>query len=222
MPDQNTTETIDTVLLDVDGTLIDSTYLHALAWMRAFAAHDLTPLWWRVHRAIGMGGDRLVGEICGDEVEESLGDTLRDAWSEHYRGMLADVRPLPGAVDLIRGLLDADYRVALASSGKSEFTDAALDSMGLHRDDFAAVTTSDDADSSKPAPDILSVALERAGGGRAVVVGDTVWDIESAHRLPADCVAVRSGGFAEGELRDAGAILVVDDVGDLVARGWRP
>jgi phosphoglycolate phosphatase-like HAD superfamily hydrolase len=222
MPDQQAERSIDTVLLDVDGTLVDSTYLHASAWMRAFAAHDLTPQWWRVHRAIGMGGDRLVGEICGDDVEDSLGDTLRDEWEGHYRGMLPDVHPLPGASDFVRGLLEAGYRVALASSGKSEFTDAALESMGLRRADFAAVTTSDDADSSKPAPDILAVALEEAGGDRSVVVGDTVWDVASAHRLPAECVAVRSGGFAEGELRDAGAVLVVEHVGDLAERGWRP
>ena len=222
MPDHKADGSIDTVLLDVDGTLVDSTYLHALAWMRAFAGHDLIPQWWRVHRAIGMGGDRLVGEICGDEVEDSLGDTLRDDWEGQYRRLLPDVRPLPGAADLVRGLLDAGYRVALASSGKSEFTDAALESMGLSRNDFAAVTTSDDADSSKPAPDILSVALDEAGGGRAVVVGDTVWDVASAHRLPAECVAVRSGGFSEGELRDSGAVLVVEHVGELVDRDWRP
>ena len=222
MPDRKADGSIDTVLLDVDGTLVDSTYLHALAWMRAFAAHDLIPQWWQVHRAIGMGGDRLVGELLGDDVEESLGDTLRDEWEDAYRDLLPDVRPLPGAADLVRGLLDAGYRVALASSGKSEFTDAALESMGLSRNDFAAVTTSDDADSSKPAPDILSVALDEAGGGKAVVVGDTVWDVESAHRLPAECVAVRSGGFAEDELRDAGAVLVVEHVGQLVDRGWRP
>ena len=169
MPDRKADGSIDTVLLDVDGTLVDSTYLHALAWMRAFAAHDLIPQWWQVHRAIGMGGDRLVGELLGDDVEESLGDTLRDEWEDAYRDLLPDVRPLPGAADLVRGLLDAGYRVALASSGKSEFTDAALESMGLSRNDFAAVTTSDDADSSKPAPDILSVALDEAGGGKAVV-----------------------------------------------------
>ncbi|GAC54002.1 putative hydrolase [Gordonia amicalis NBRC 100051 = JCM 11271] len=222
MPDADAGAPVDTVLLDVDGTLIDSTYLHALAWMRAFTAHDLTPQWWKVHRAIGMGGDRLVGEICGDEVEESLGDTLRDDWEGHYRELVPDLRPLPGAVDFVRGLLDAGYRVALASSGKAEFTDAALKVLGFGHDDLAAVTSSDDADDSKPAPDILEVALTQAGGGRAVVVGDTVWDVASAHRLPAECVAVRSGGFAEAELRDAGAVLVVDHVGELSRRGWRP
>ncbi|MEO9330455.1 HAD family hydrolase [Gordonia aurantiaca] len=213
---------VDTVLLDVDGTLVDSTYLHALAWMKAFSGRDLAPQWWRVHRAIGMGGDRLVGEICGRDVEDSLGDTLRDDWEAHYRELVGDLRPLPGAREFVLGLVDAGYRVALASSGKAEFTDAALKVLDLDRDVLASVTSSDDADASKPAPDILQVALRESGGTRAVVVGDTVWDVASAHRLPADCVAVLSGGFAEAELRDAGAVLVADHVGELAERGWRP
>lgn len=213
---------VDTVLLDVDGTLVDSTYLHAVAWMKAFTGLDLAPQWWRVHRAIGMGGDRLVAEICGADVEEALGDTLRDDWERRYRGMVGDLRPCPGAREFVRSLVDSGLRVALASSGKAEFTDAALKVLDLDRDALAAVTSSDDADSSKPAPDILSVALEQSGGTRAVVVGDTVWDVASAHRLPADCVGVMSGGFAEAELRDAGAVLVVEHVGELAERGWRP
>lgn len=108
---------VDTVLLDVDGTLIDSNHLHALAWQRAFAGHDLYPEWWRIHRAIGMGGDQLVGEICGPDVENSLGDDLRDEWAQQYRKLLPEVRALPRAADLVRMLADAGYRVALASSG---------------------------------------------------------------------------------------------------------
>lgn len=219
---RGTASAVDTVLLDVDGTLIDSTYLHALAWVRAFAGHDLTPPWWRVHRAIGMGGDRLVGEVCGADVENSLGDTLRSDWEDRYRELLGEVTVLPGAVPLIESLVDAGFKVALASSGKSEFTDAAIELLGMQRSDFAAVTSSEDAEDSKPDPDILGAALEAAGGSSAVVVGDTVWDVASAARLPAQCVAVRSGGFAEAELVDAGAVLVVDDVGVLVQRGWRP
>lgn len=214
MSDEIAGDPVDTVLLDVDGTLIDSTYLHALAWMRAFARHDLTPQWWRVHRTIGMGGDRLVAEICGAAVEDSLGDTLREEWSDCYREVLPEVRALPGAADLVHSLTDAGLRVALASSGKTEFTDAAMELLQLSRSDFAAVTTSEDAEGSKPAPDILAVALEKAGGERAVVVGDSTWDVEAAHRLPAECIAVRSGGFSEAELRNAGAVLA--------EQGWRP
>ncbi|MEE3850263.1 HAD family hydrolase [Gordonia sp. LSe1-13] len=217
-----TDQPVDTVLLDVDGTLIDSTYFHALAWIRAFAEHDLTPDWWRVHRTVGMGGDLLVGEVCGDDVEQRLGDDLRTAWADRYRKLLPEVKAFSGTREFIGSLQRAGLRVALASSGAAEFTDAALDILGMTRDQFVAVTSSEDADNSKPEPDILAVALDKAGGGAAVVVGDTVWDVESATRLGARCVAVRSGGFSEAELREAGAVRVVDDVGVLAREGWKP
>lgn len=212
--------TFDTVLLDVDGTLIDSTYLHALAWMRAFASHDLHPEWWSVHRTIGMGGDLLVAEVCGSDVEDRLGDTLRDEWSDRYREVLPEVRPFPQVPEFVATLQDRGYAVAVASSGAAEFTDAALALLDLSRDDFAAVVTAGDVDHAKPAPDVLSVALERAGGTGAVLIGDTVWDVESAKRLSMPTVAVRSGGFGTAELLDAGASLVVDDVAELCSRGW--
>jgi HAD superfamily hydrolase (TIGR01549 family) len=211
----------DTVLLDVDGTLVDSTYLHALAWARAFRAHDLTPPWWRIHRTVGMGGDLLVGEVCGEDVEHRLGDRLRSEWADRYRELLPEVRPLPGAPELVDAIRSAGLRVALASSGAAEFTDAALDILGMTRDDFAAVTSAEDVDRSKPHPDILGTALEASGGEHALLVGDTVWDVESAARLSAACVAVRTGGFSEAELREAGAVLVVDDIGVLAQRDWR-
>ncbi|MGC5259009.1 HAD family hydrolase [Gordonia sp. DT218] len=213
---------VDTVLLDVDGTLVDSTYLHALAWMRAFAAHDLVPPWWRVHRTIGMGGDLLVGEVCGDDVERRLGSALRAEWADRYRELLPEVRPLPGARQLVHALTDRGLKVALASSGAAEFTDAAIDSLGMTRGEFAAVTSAEDVDNSKPEPDILATALELADGRHAVVVGDTIWDIESARRLQAACVAVRTGGFSESELADAGATLVVDSIHTLAEQGWIP
>ncbi|WP_454175081.1 HAD family hydrolase [Gordonia sputi] len=215
-------DAVDTVLLDVDGTLIDSTYWHAYAWQRAFAARDLTPPWWRIHRAVGLGGDLLVGELCGQKVEDESGDELRDEWADRYREVLDKVQPFPRVRDLVAGLSDAGYTVALASSGAREFTDAALDMLGLSRDDFAAVTSSDDAEQSKPAADLLHAALDAAGGSHAVLVGDSVWDVAAANRLPCPCVGVKSGGIAAAELLDAGAALVVDDVASLVERQWRP
>ena len=113
--------------------------------------------------------------------------------------------------------------MALASSGKSEFTDAALEKLGLTRDDVDAVTSSDDADNSKPEPDILVAALEEAGGRRGVLVGDATWDAESAGRVPQPgmlCVAVRTGGFSAAELKDAGAVAVYDAVTDLRDGVW--
>jgi len=210
----------DTVLLDVDGTLVDSTYHHALAWHRAFASHDVRQPVWRIHRAIGMGGDRLVAAVAGDDVEDRLGDALREAWEAAYEPLRREVRTLPGAADLVRTLKEEGFRVALASSGKPEHTEQAVEMLGVE-DLLDAVTTSEDADSSKPAPDIFRIALQMAGGTAAVVVGDSVHDIDAAKGLGAPCVAVRTGGFGVAELEEAGAVLVVDGPGDLLRADWR-
>ena len=156
-------------------------------------------------------------------VEERLGDELRTAWEGEYRQMLPDVRAFDGAADAVRAVQEKGYKVALASSGKSEFTDAALEKLGLTRDDVDAVTSSDDADNSKPEPDILVAALEEAGGRRGVLVGDATWDAESAGRVPQPgmlCVAVRTGGFSAAEMHDAGATDVVDAITDLRDGTW--
>ncbi|KUG51913.1 HAD family hydrolase [Serinicoccus chungangensis] len=214
------TPTRDTVLLDVDGTLADSTYHHALAWARAFARFDLTPPLWRVHRSIGMGGDKLVAVVTDDEVEARVGDDLRQSWEEEYARVLDEVRLLDGARDLVLSLHERGLRVALASSGKKTFTDHVIELLDLPDGVLGTVTTSEDAEQSKPAPDILGVALERAGGERAVLVGDTPYDVASAARMGAPCVVVRSGGFGVQELRDAGAVLIVDGPRDLVGADW--
>ncbi len=212
-------ENPDTVLLDVDGTLVDSTYHHAVAWHRAFAAHGLHQPMWRVHRSIGMGGDHLVSEVAGDEVEDRLGDALRKAWESEYDKLIDEVIPLPGAADLVRSLKDKGLLVALASSGPAEHTERSAELLGV-TDLLDAITSSADADSSKPAPDIFGVALRKCGGTSAIVVGDSVYDVESARRLPAPCVAVRTGGFGVAELEQAGAVLVVDGPGDLLETDW--
>ena len=207
---------LDTVLLDIDGTLIDSTYLHALAWMRAFHTIDETPLWFRVHRAIGMGGDKLVEHVLGAQAESEHGDALRQRWEQEYAEVLDEVPALDGARDLVTAIRDAGLIVALASSGKQRFTEAAMERIGVGEDDVDAVTSSDDVEDSKPEPDLLRVALERAGGRRGVLVGDTTWDVEAATRSGMRCVGVLTGGFSERELRDAGAAEVFDSVADLV------
>ncbi|MCV7192730.1 HAD family hydrolase [Mycolicibacterium brumae] len=213
---------VDCVLLDVDGTLIDSTYLHALAWQRAFARHQLDVPWWETHFAIGMGGDLLVPHLGGPAVEERIGEQLRAQWAEEYRAVLPEVRAIPGAADLVGHLVAAGHRVALASSGADEFTDAALSLLGLDRDDFAAVTSSDDAERSKPAPDLLRAAMDSAGGSTAVLVGDSVWDAQAANQMSIPFVGVRTGGIAESDLLGAGASRVVDSVVTLVDESWRP
>ena len=208
------------ILFDIDGTLVDSTYHHALAWQRAFARHEVVLPLWRIHRTIGMGGDKLVAEVAGDDVEERIGDPLRDAWREEYVAIKAEVDPLPGAAELVRALVAAGYTVALASSGDPEFADEALDDLDI-RDQVALLTTSEDAEESKPEPDLIGVTLERLDGvRRAVMIGDTPYDVESAERAGLGCIGLRSGGYSEAELVDAGAVLVVDAPRDLIGLEW--
>ncbi|MCW2808707.1 MAG: HAD-superfamily hydrolase, subfamily variant 1 [Marmoricola sp.] len=207
------------VLFDIDGTLVDSTYHHAIAWQRAFDRNDLPIPLWRIHRTIGMGGDKLVAEVAGDDVEKRLGDTLRDAWRDEYLQIKAEVDPLPGAAELVRKLAGDGYQVALASSGDPEFADEALDDLDI-RDEVVVLKTSADVDRSKPDPDLVEVTLEALGTTRAVMVGDTPYDVESAGRARLACIGLRSGGYSEAELVDAGAVLVVDGPEDLVDLDW--
>ena len=207
------------ILFDIDGTLVDSTYHHAVAWQRAFDRNDLPIPLWRIHRTIGMGGDKLVSEVAGDDVEERLGDTLRDQWREEYVQIKGEVAPLPGAAELIHALTKAGYLVALASSGDPEFADETLDDLDI-RDDVSALKTSDDVDGSKPEPDLIEVTLEAIGTSRGVLVGDTPYDVESAARAGLKCIGLRSGGYSEAELVEAGAALVVDGPEDLLDLDW--
>ena len=208
----------DVVLFDVDGTLVDSTYHHAVAWHRAFAREGMQVPIWRVHRTVGMGGDKLVGVVAGDDVEAERGDTLRDAWKEEYAELLAEVEPLPGAADLVRELDGAGYVVALASSGEKPFADAAVEDLGIGAQ-VAVVTTTSDAENSKPDADILLATLDQLDGvERAILVGDTPYDVEAAARTGLACVALLTGGFSRAELEEAGAVAVVGDLTEL--QGW--
>jgi HAD superfamily hydrolase (TIGR01549 family) len=207
---------MDAVLFDIDGTLVDSAYHHALAWHRAFARLGDAPPLWRIHRAIGMGGDKLVAHVAGDETESQHGDKLRDYWRQEYLEIRAEVRPLPGAADLVRRLSASHCRVALASSGDPEFAREAIDLLGIG-DRIEALTTSEDVDASKPEPDLLQATLDRIGEvDRSVFVGDTPYDVEAAARVGMGCIAVLTGGFSRAELDDAGATLVVESLAELV------
>lgn len=210
----------DVVILDIDGTLLDSTYHHALAWQRAFdrLGHHV-PLW-RIHRSVGMGGDRLVAAVAGPQMEQRHGDALRGHWREEYLPIRHEPVPLPGATDLVDDLAGRGFAVAVASSGDPQFAREAIATLGIRRH-VAVLTTAEDASSSKPAPDLVGVTLERLGGaGRAVMVGDTPYDVESAARAGLACVGLRSGGYHEAELTEAGAALVVDAPADLIGRDW--
>jgi HAD superfamily hydrolase (TIGR01549 family) len=208
------------VLFDIDGTLVDSTYHHAVAWHRAFTRITDAPPMWRLHRAIGMGGDRLVAAVAGDEVEDKHGDDLRDAWREEYTEIRAEVQPLPGAAELVRRLAGDGFVVALASSGDPRFSREAVDLLDVGSE-VTTLLTSEDVDESKPHPDLIEETLSRLDDVEAAVfIGDTVYDVESASRAGIGCIAVRSGGFGHAELADAGALRIVDLVADLLEIDW--
>jgi HAD superfamily hydrolase (TIGR01509 family) len=201
-------------LLDVDGTLIDTNYHHAVAWYRAFRAQGLTLPLWRIHRAVGMGGDQLVPELIGEEVDRERGDEIREARSLIYQQLIEEVAPLEGARELIVALKKHGSRVVLASSSPQQEIDRYLDLLAA-RDLADAWTTDDDVDATKPEPDLVQAALEKAGTGDAVMVGDTPWDIEAARRAGLDTICVLTGGWTEHDLHEAGAVAVYESVDQL-------
>jgi HAD superfamily hydrolase (TIGR01549 family) len=209
---------IDTVVLDIDGTLVDSNYHHTLAWSRAFRSVGRTVPCWRIHRAIGMGGDRLVGAVAGQAVEDEAGDAVRASWEKEYDAMLAEPVAFPGAAELLTDLRERGLRVVLASSAIPRHAQRSIGLLGPRRDHAQAATTSEDAEESKPDPELLEAAIGRVDGSSSLVVGDSVWDVEAAQRLGIPAVTVLSGGFGEGELREAGAAWVFADVAEVRQR----
>ena len=202
------------VILDIDGTLVDTNYQHALAWYRAFRQHDVILPLWHIHRAIGMGGDQLVAHLAGNDVEEEKGDDIRAAEKPLYMQMIEEVEVFDGARELIGELAEAGTEVVLASSAKEDEVERYLEMLGA-RDAVKGWTTSADVEQTKPEPDLVEAALEKAGTREAVMVGDTVWDCKAAARAGVPTVAVLSGGFGRDELVEAGAREVVDSVADL-------
>ena len=201
-------------ILDVDGTLVDTNYQHAIAWYRAFRQHGVVLPIWRIHRHIGMGGDHLVKALCGDEVEAEKGDDVRTAEKALYMALIEEVEPLQGAKELIRELDQRGHSVVLASSAKEDEVDHYLDLLDA-RDVVDGWTTSADVEATKPEPDLVKAAVEKAGAGEAVMVGDSTWDCEAAGRAGLQTVAVLTGGFSEAELREAGAVAVYHSIDEL-------
>lgn len=206
---------VDTIVLDIDGTLLDSNFHHAVAWSRAFASCDVEAPGWRIHRALGMGGDRLVTEVAGEEVEQRLGDTVRERWEKEYDALLESTRLLDGAALLLDALRDRGLTVALASSSIPEHARHALDLLDAEQRAHGW-TTADDAEESKPDPELLDVALERVGGTSAVMVGDSVWDVHAAHAAGLPAICLLTGGTSRAELEAAGADAVYEDPCDLL------
>jgi HAD superfamily hydrolase (TIGR01549 family) len=201
-------------LVDIDGTLMDSNYHHALAWFRALRSVDVTVPIWQLHRHIGMGGDHFVEAVGGAELERAHGEALREAWKREYTAMIDEVQPLAAARQLLVDLRDAGWSVVLASSSEAEQTEHYLDLLDA-RDLVDGWTTSADVEATKPEPDLLLAALEKAEGADSVLIGDSVWDVEAARRAGIPCVCVLTGGFSDAELRDAGAAAVYGTVDEL-------
>jgi HAD superfamily hydrolase (TIGR01549 family) len=209
-------------ILDIDGTLVDSNYFHAVAWYRAMVAHGHSLPMWRIHRAIGMGSDQLIGALLGDEVEEREGDDIRDTEKERYFELIEEVQPLEGARDLIEDLKGSGHRVVLASSAKPDEVDHYLDLLDA-REIADAWTTSGDVENTKPEPDLVNSALEKVGGGPAVMVGDSVYDCEAAKNAGVETIAVLTGGFSDSELLKSGARIVFASIVELrECLSWTP
>jgi HAD superfamily hydrolase (TIGR01549 family) len=204
-------------ILDVDGTLVDSNYHHAIAWYRAFRARGVILPVWRIHRHIGMGGDQLVAALAGDQVERREGDAIREVEAETYMAMIDEVEPLDAARELIADLKGHADKVVLASSAKKHEVEHYLDLLDA-RDLADAWTTSADVESTKPKPDLIHVAMNKAGADSALMIGDSTWDCEAAARADTASIAVLTGGFSERELYQAGASAVFETLDELRSR----
>jgi HAD superfamily hydrolase (TIGR01549 family) len=202
-------------ILDIDGTLVDTNYHHAIAWYRAFRAHEVILPLWRIHRHIGMGGDQLVAALAGEDFDAEHGDAVRDAEKERYTELIDEVEPLDGARELLLRLDERGHAIVLASSAKQDEADHYLDLLDA-RDLAKAWTTSADVEKTKPEPDVVAAAIEKAGGGPAVMLGDSTWDAIAATRLDVPTIGVLTGGFSELELREAGAACVFENLADLL------
>jgi HAD superfamily hydrolase (TIGR01509 family) len=204
------------VLFDIDGTLVDSNYLHIEAWQRAFAEVGIGVEAWRIHRSIGMDGSTLVKTLSDDAPDDEQ-SRLKEVHDRCYQETANLLQPLPGARELLKRVADLGLKVVFATSAPEH--ELKLLRKTLDCDELvAAITSSEDVDTAKPKPDIINVALERANvsAERAVFVGDAIWDAEACSRAKVTCIGVLSGGVSRGELQDAGAVEVFDNAEELL------
>jgi HAD superfamily hydrolase (TIGR01509 family) len=202
-------------ILDVDGTLVDTNYHHALAWHRALHAHGHQVQMWKVHRHIGMGGDQILDSLIGEEAAAEQGDAIRESEAEAYKELIGEVEPMEGARGLIEKLKEEGSTVILASSAKEWEVDHYIDLLDA-RELIDGWTTSADVENTKPEPDLVHAALAKADEDEpSVMVGDSVWDVKAAKAAGLPTLAVLTGGFSEAELREAGASQVVESIDEL-------
>ncbi len=204
------------VLFDVDGTLVDSNYLHVYSWLRAFDSQGISVAGWQIHRCIGMDGSKLV-RILSDDAPADVQDRLSDAHSRYYREISHLLAPLPGSRELLRRVAELGLQVVLASSAPDDELEMLRKVLACD-DVIAATTSSRDVDTAKPEPGIVEVALGRAGATPedAVFVGDAVWDAHAAKAAGVACIGVLSGGISREELAAAGASPIFEDARDLL------
>jgi HAD superfamily hydrolase (TIGR01549 family) len=205
---------VTVAIVDIDGTLVDTNYHHAIAWHRAFRAHGFVVQLWKIHRGIGMGGDQLVASLIGEDADAEHGEGIRDAEKQAYMALIGEVAPLEGARELLLDLRERDHTVVLASSAKPDEVEHYLDLLVV-RDLVNGWTTSGDVEQTKPHPDLIKAAMEKAGGDDAVMIGDSVWDCEAAKAAKVPTIAVLTGGFSPEELKEAGAAAVFESIADL-------
>ncbi|HEX8854867.1 MAG TPA: HAD family hydrolase [Thermoleophilaceae bacterium] len=203
-----------TAILDVDGTLVDTNYQHAIAWFRAFRQHGFVLPVWRIHRHIGMGGDKLVAALTSEAVDEAHGDDIRTAEGALYFSLIAEVEPMRGARELLEDLRRGGHPVVLASSAKAAEVEHYLDLLEA-RELADGWTTSSDVQATKPDPDLVQAALDKVGAKEAVMVGDTPWDVKAAKSAGIETIGVLTGGFSRAELDEAGAACVFDSIEEL-------
>ncbi|MCU7821262.1 HAD family hydrolase [Kitasatospora sp. DSM 101779] len=205
-------------LFDVDGTLLDTSYLHTAAWSEALAQFGFTPATARIHGAIGMAGDHLLDHLLGPDRDRSQDAAISAAHQALYARFWPRLRAFDGAADLLREVASRGRRVVLASSASGRDLEVMRRVLAAE-DVLWSATGADDVEASKPAPDLVHAALERAeaGPGQALFVGDTRWDVQAAAAAGVPCIAVTCGGVGECDLRAAGALEVHADPAALLA-----
>jgi HAD superfamily hydrolase (TIGR01509 family) len=205
------------VLFDVDGTLVDSNYQHVTSWARAFVEVGHPVPAWRIHHSLGMDSSRLLEELLGDALDE-VGDRAKELHSTYYKEATRDLQPLPGARELLAHLHEAGVRVVLATSAPEDELAILREVLGAD-DSVDAMTNADDVETAKPEPDILKIALERAGveAGDAVMIGDSRWDVVAAERSGIRAIGLLCGGIDREVLVEAGATETYDDPAALLA-----
>lgn len=208
--------TVTAVLFDIDGTLVDSNFLHVDAWQRALAELGSPTDAWRIHRAIGQDSDRLLRSVAGDHDEQWMSDASA-LHSRYYRELAPRLRAFDRVPELLRAVASRGIAVVLATSAPEDELAMLLDVIDAP-DAIHATTSADDVETAKPDPGILKVALERARAtpSDAIMVGDSVWDLTAAARAHLRSVGVLSGGVGAGELAEAGAFAVYDDPAGLL------